>query len=82
MRSTDGIIWGNILIAFRVAGALCPLWAFAQAKPMYGLAVLLWLRAGLLFVLGVWMLSVSLIIREIRWMALEAAVARGDVVIP
>ncbi|WP_155836557.1 hypothetical protein [Hyphomonas pacifica] len=49
---------------------------------MYGLAVLLWLRAGLLFVLGVWMLSVSLIIREIRWMALEAAVARGDVVIP
>ncbi|WP_158534042.1 hypothetical protein [Hyphomonas pacifica] len=48
---------------------------------MYGLAVLLWPLAGLLFVLGAWMLSVSLIIREIRWMALEAAVARGDVVI-
>ncbi|MBR9805820.1 MAG: hypothetical protein GYB49_01145 [Alphaproteobacteria bacterium] len=27
------------------------------------------------------MLCVSLIIREIRWMALEAALARGDVVI-
>lgn len=76
-RST-GVTWGILLMLGGVFCYVYPAWLFLSGSYV-GASILLPIGGGFLFLLGIWVTSVSLIQSEIRQMAFEAAVRAGEV---
>lgn len=76
----SGLGWGNVLIVIAAFLAVCPLFFGNDYGAGGALAagLLFWPLAGAALLLGMWVVSVSLILREIRLQAFEAAIRGGD----
>lgn len=76
----SGVGSGNFLIVIAAFLAVCPLLFGSEygAGGSIAAGLLFWPLAGVVLTLGMWVISVSLVLREIRLQAYEAAIRGGD----
>ncbi|WP_291053413.1 hypothetical protein [Hyphomonas sp.] len=76
----SGLATGNVLIVIAAFMAVCPLFFGNDygAGGSFAAGLFLWPLAGAVLMIGMWVISVSLILREIRLQSFEAAIRGGD----
>lgn len=76
----SGLATGNVLIVIAAFLAVCPIFFGNDNGASGSLAagLVFWPLAGAVLMIGMWVVSVSLILREIRLQAFEAAIRGGD----
>lgn len=76
----SGLATGNVLIVIAAFLAVCPIFFGNDYGAGGALAagLVFWPLAGAVLMIGMWVVSVSMILREIRLQAFEAAIRGGD----
>lgn len=78
----SGMMLGGLFLGGALVLAAIPFFMGADygAGATIGLLMLFWPPAGALLLIGMWIIAVCMVLREIRLQAFEAAVRGGDLV--